>query len=65
MRSYAIIIGSAVFAIIALLHLLRLFFPTRIEIGTVEIPQWVSLFIFLIAGTLSGWILRVPEKTEN
>jgi len=54
----AYLIGSLVFGVVAFTHMMRLFYPTEILIGDWNVPQWVSLVVFLVAGSLSGWLLR-------
>lgn len=61
MSHLALRLGALVFAIIGFVHLWRVFFPFHVEIGDYEIPVWASGLVFLMAGSLSAWILRVDR----
>lgn len=63
MRKPASLIGSIVFGIVALAHLVRLFLHIPIVIGTFEAPGWVSVPVILAAGALSLGLWR--ERRGN
>lgn len=46
-------VTGALFAIIAVLHALRLVLGWGVHIGTVEVPMWISWAGLLIAGYLA------------
>ena len=52
-----ITITTAVFALIAILHLARIVYGWEAMIGGVEIPMWASWLAVLVAGILAlkGW----------
>jgi len=52
------IIAIVVFAVVALLHLLRFFQGWEVIINAVTIPMWVSLLGFVIAGGLAFMLWR-------
>ena len=58
MRAY-IQISGAVFGIIALAHLLRLFRHWPIDLAGHMVPLWASWLGLLLAGGLSVWALRL------
>ena len=58
MRAY-IQISGAVFGIIALAHLLRLFRHWPIDLAGHMVPLWTSWLGLLLAGGLSVWALRL------
>lgn len=58
MRTYVQISG-ALFGIIALAHLLRLFWHWPIDLAGYLVPLWVSWLGLLLAGGLSLWALRL------
>ncbi len=55
-------IAVVVFSIIAVLHLLRLFFHWQITINGVIIPVWVSIPGFIITGVLAIMLRREAKK---
>lgn len=58
MRAYVQISG-ALFGIIALAHLLRLFRHWPIDLAGHVVPLWASWLGLLLAGGLSVWALRL------
>jgi len=52
------VIAIVVFALVALLHLLRYFLGWEIIVNSASIPMWVSLPAFLIAGGLAFMLWR-------
>ncbi len=54
-----LLISATVFALVALLHLLRLFTHWSVQIGTVTFPVWGSWLGLLIAAALSIWAFRL------
>jgi len=48
-----LIVTSSIFALIALLHALRLIYGWNVTIGELTVPIWVSAVGFLIAGYLA------------
>ena len=51
-------IASAVFAVIALLHFLRLFLHFEISVLGYEVPLWVNIVGTIVAGILSWGLYR-------
>jgi hypothetical protein len=58
MRAYLQVSG-AVFGLIAVAHLLRLFRYWPIDLAGHMVPLWVSWLGLLLAGGLSVWALRL------
>jgi hypothetical protein len=58
MRAYLQISG-ALFGLIALAHLLRLFRHWPVDLAGFMVPLWVSWLGLLLAGGLSIWALRL------
>jgi hypothetical protein len=54
-------IGSIIFALFALGHLLRLIKHAQVMIGSHQIPMWVSPVALIIAGLLSIWMWRLSN----
>ena len=58
MRAYLQISG-ALFGLIALAHLLRLFRHWPVDLAGFMVPLWASWLGLLLAGGLSIWALRL------
>ena len=58
MRAYLQISG-ALFGVIAVAHLVRLFRHWPIDLAGYMVPTWVSWLGFVLAGGLSIWALRL------
>jgi hypothetical protein len=56
------LVASLLFALIALLHALRLIYGWGVTIGGWIVPIWVSAVGFLIAGYLAFQGLRLKRK---
>ncbi len=59
-RGAFVLVTSSIFALIALLHALRLIYGWNVTIGEWTVPVWVSAAGFLIAGylALQGFLLK-------
>lgn len=55
-------IAVAVFALVALLHLLRVLLGWDVVINGVAIPSWASMIFFLIAATLAVMVSREARR---
>ena len=55
-------IAVAVFALVALLHLLRVLSGWDVVINGVAIPPWASMIFFLIAATLAVMVSREAKR---
>lgn len=58
MGNGAIYLAGLIFALMALMHLARVFCPFQVMIGTFEIPHWFSYFGFILFGLLSVYLFR-------
>jgi hypothetical protein len=57
-----LLLTSSIFALIALLHALRLIYGWNVTIGAWTVPIWVSAVGFLIAGYLAFQGLLLKRK---
>jgi hypothetical protein len=59
-----LLVTSSIFALIALLHALRLFYGWKVTIGEWAVPVWVSAVGFLIAGYLAyqGFLFKRKQR---
>jgi len=54
MRAYILITG-VIFAIVALVHLLRLLLDWPAQVAGLAVPPWASWIAFLVAAALAIW----------
>ena len=55
-------VSGAIFGIIAFLHLLRAIYGWPAQIGTLEVPTWVSWLSLIVAGYLAISAFTVLRK---
>lgn len=67
MKNKALFIAGTIFAIISLIHFVRLFYHFQIVIGSWSVPLWFSGMAFVIIGLLSAFMFRAlrHEGSEN
>ena len=58
MRAYLVVSGG-LFAIVALVHVLRLALGWPAEIAGWAVPMWVSWIALIVAAALSIWAFRL------
>jgi hypothetical protein len=51
-KTFCVVTG-VIFAVVALVHLLRLYFGWPVQIGDWSVPMWVSWFGLIVTGALS------------
>ena len=61
MKRYALVSG-AVFSLIALVQLTRAVNQWRAEVGTWQVPVWLSWIAFVVAAALAVWAFRAAKK---
>jgi hypothetical protein len=57
-------IATALFSILALAHLLRLFFKWEVIVNGFILPQWVSIPAFVILGALAFMLRREARRQQ-
>ncbi len=57
-----LLISAAIFAFIAVLHLIRLVNQWSVNIGVVTVPLWGSWLGLIIATALSIWAFRLVAE---
>jgi hypothetical protein len=58
MKNQALIIAGLIFAIISLIHFIRLFYPFEVIVAGWLVPLWINVIGFLVTGLLSGLMFR-------
>lgn len=61
MKRYPLITAGIIFAIVALIHLARLYYHFPIIIGNTLVPSWVNVIAFLVTGCLSLWMFYAAK----
>jgi hypothetical protein len=54
--------AGVIFALVALVHLLRIYMGWPVVIGNWEVPMWLSWIGFIVAGGLSYFGLRLATR---
>ena len=55
-------IAAAIFAVVAFVHVLRLFLGWEVTVGGVAVPMWASVAGVVIAAGLAVMLLREARK---
>jgi hypothetical protein len=58
-------IAAAIFALMALVHIIRLFTNFQIIVGTHSIPMWVSVVAAVVTAGLSWMLCREARGTRG
>lgn len=59
--AFGLRVASLIFAVIALVHLIRVLAQTQITIGSQPIPVWISVPAVVIAALLSLWMWKLSK----
>ncbi len=57
-KKQALFTAGFVFAVVAIAHLARVFMGSTLLIGNLNVPVWLSIAAFFIAGSLSFWMFK-------
>mgnify|MGYP001249896846 CR=1 FL=1 len=55
-------IAAAVFAVVAIAHVLRMYFALEVTVGGIVVPMWASVAGLVIAAGLAVMLLREARK---
>jgi hypothetical protein len=61
-KSY-LIVSTFIFALVALVHLIRLTLGWPVLLGTWSVPLWVSVPAVLVSALIALWGLTLVRKT--
>ena len=61
MRGNYSLVSGAIFGVVALLQALRAFNQWPVQIGSLDVPVWVSWAAMGVAGGLCAWAFRSPR----
>ncbi len=59
------IVAGLIFAVVALLHLLRIYMDWPVVIGDWSVPMWVSWIALVVAGILAIWGLAFAARVAR
>ena len=63
MRKAALCTSGAVFAVVAVAHVVRLITGFEIVVGGMTVPAWVSFLGALIAALLAVWMVAAARRS--
>ena len=58
-------VAGVIFALVGLLHLLRLVLQVEVLIGGYEMPMWMSGVGFVVPLMLSVWFLKISNVKQG
>jgi MFS superfamily sulfate permease-like transporter len=58
-------LAAAIFALAALIHIIRLFTHFRVVVGSHEVPEWASYVAIVVAAFLSWMLCREARGTTG
>ena len=58
-----LIVSTIIFAVVAVMHLLRLVLGWSVVLGMTSIPLWVSLLAVLVSASIAIWGISLTRKT--
>jgi hypothetical protein len=59
------IVAGLIFAVVALLHLLRIYMDWPVVIADWSVPMWVSWIALVVAGILAIWGLAFAARVAR
>lgn len=62
MRKAALFVAGIIFALMAILHITRLYFQFPIIINSMLVPLWVNWVGLVVSGTLTIWMFTALKK---
>jgi hypothetical protein len=57
-----LIVSTVIFALVAVMHLLRLTMGLSVVLGMTSIPLWVSLLALLVSASVAIWGLTLVRR---
>jgi hypothetical protein len=58
-----VIVSTFIFALVAVMHLIRLMLGWSVVLGMTSVPLWVSLLVVLISAGIAIWGLTLMRRT--
>jgi hypothetical protein len=58
-----LIVSTFIFAVVAVMHLLRLVMGWSVVLGMTSVPLWVSMLAVLISASVAIWGLSLVRRT--
>jgi len=57
-----VIVSTVIFALVAVMHLIRLALGWPVVLGMTSVPLWASLLVVLISASLAIWGLTLVRR---
>jgi hypothetical protein len=58
-----LIVSTVIFAVVAVMHLLRLVLGWSVVLGMTSVPLWVSMLAVLVSAGVAIWGLSLMRRT--
>jgi len=58
-----LIVSTIIFAVVAVMHLLRLVLGWSVVLGMTSVPLWVSMLAVLVSASVAIWGLSLMRRT--
>jgi hypothetical protein len=58
-----LIVSTVIFAVVAVMHLLRLVLGWPVVLGMMSVPLWVSMLAVLVSAGVAIWGLSLMRRT--
>jgi hypothetical protein len=58
-----LIVSTLIFALVAVMHLLRLVLGWSVVLGMTSVPLWVSQLAVLVSASIAIWGISLTRKT--
>jgi hypothetical protein len=57
-----LVVSTFIFALVAVMHLLRLTLGWSVQLGMTSIPLWVSVLAILVSASIAVWGLMLVRR---
>ena len=58
-----LIVSTFIFAFVAVMHLLRLVLGWSAQVGTFDVPLWMSMLAVVVSASVAIWGLTLVRRT--
>ena len=58
-----LIVSTMIFALVGIMHLLRLVMGWSAQVGTLSVPLWASLLAMLVCASVALWGMTLMRRT--
>jgi len=58
-----LIVSTFIFAVVAVMHLIRFLLGWSVQLGTTSVPLWVSMLAVLVSASVAIWGLTLVRRS--